>query len=118
MARQAQSAVDMETKVALIERDMSHMVTMFEKLDSSIEKIAEVHVDMKQIISAHELRLKQQQTTNNDIYNELKEIRTESSEQHQQIQNKLMDLEKMRWMILGACGIITYMLAEFDIIFK
>ncbi len=29
MARQAQSAVDIETKVALIERDMSHMVTMF-----------------------------------------------------------------------------------------
>jgi len=117
MARQPQTA-EMETRVSLIERDMSHMVTMFEKLDSSIEKIADVHIDMKQILTVHEDRLNRQEITDEDIYNELKEIRKESTEQHQEIQNKLMDIEKMRWMILGACGILTYLLAEFDIILK
>lgn len=117
MPRQIQTA-EMETRVSLIERDMSHMVTMFEKLDSSIEKIADVHQDMKQILTVHENRLNRQETTNEDIYQELKEIRQESSEQHQEIQNKLMNIEKMRWMILGACGILTYLLAEFDIILK
>ena len=117
MARQPQTA-EMETRVSLIERDMSHMVTMFEKLDSSIEKIADVHIDMKQILTVHEDRLNRQEITDEDIYNELKEIRKESTEQHQEIQNKLMDIEKMRWMILGAVGILTYLLAEFDIILK
>ena len=117
MARQTQTT-EMETRVSLIERDMSHMVTMSEKLDSSIEKIADVHIDMKQILTVHEDRLNRQEITDEDIYNELKEIRKESTEQHQEIQNKLMDIEKMRWMILGACGILTYLLAEFDIILK
>lgn len=114
----ANPSQEMETRVSLIERDMSHMVVMFDKLDSSIEKIAEVHVDMKQILTVHEERLNRQEITDEDIYKELKEIRKESTEQHQEIQNKLMDIEKMRWMILGACGILTYLLAEFDIILK
>ena len=68
----ATKAQETETRVTLIERDMSHMVTMFEKLDTSIEKIAEVHNDMRQILSVHEERINAQEITDKDINNEIK----------------------------------------------
>jgi len=111
-------AQELETRVSLVEKDMSHMVTMFEKLDTSIEKIAEVHQDMREILTVHEQRINAQEITDKDIYNEIKELRRETSEQHKSLEKKIMDLEKYRWTILGALGIITFVLTEFDIIFK
>ena len=107
---------EIETRVTLIERDMSHMVTMFEKLDTSIEKIANVHQDMRQILSVHEERLNAQEITDKDIYNEIKELRKESQEQHEHLEKKIMDLEKYRWIIIGAVAIIGFVLAEFNLI--
>ena len=111
-------AQELETRVTLVEKDMSHMVTMFEKLDTSIEKIAEVHQDMREILTVHEQRINAQEITDKDIYNEIKELRRETSEQHKSLEKKIMDLEKYRWTILGALGIITFVLTEFEIIFK
>lgn len=111
-------AQELETRVSLVEKDMSHMVTMFEKLDTSIEKIAEVHQDMREILTVHEQRINAQEITDKDIYDEIKHLRRETSEQHQSLEKKIMDLEKYRWTILGALSIIVFVLTEFEIIFK
>jgi len=114
MANEQPQHKELETRVSLIERDMSHMVTMFDKLDTSIEKMTEIHQDMRQILSVHEQRLNDQEITDKEIYNEIKELRSESTEQHNELRDQIVNLEKIRWMIIGAGVLLTYAATAMD----
>ena len=112
----AQAPDDLSTLVSLIERDMTHVVSFFEKLDTTIDQMAEVSSDIKQIITVHEDRLNRQEKTNDDLFEEIKELRVENRLQHERIEKKINNLEKIRWMIIGACAIIGYTLSKVDFV--
>lgn len=108
MVTSASKNVELETRVSLVERDITHMVTMFEKLGTSIDRIADVHQDMKQLLTVHENRLDTHDITTDDIYKEIKDMRRESNEQHNELRDKIISLEKIRWMVIGAGVLVTY----------
>lgn len=116
MATSSSKQQEVETRVSLVENDISHMVTMFDKLSTSIEKIADVQQDIKQILHVHDERLNRHDVTNSEIYGEIKDMRRESTDQHNQLRDKIISLEKIRWMIIGGGIILTYLATTFDLL--
>lgn len=87
-------------KIAVLEKDISQIVGLFHKLDTTIDKLSEVSSSIKQMIAIHEVRLNQQDKTNDKIASEFKELR-----QHvDRVEDRVDDLENWRWW--GA-GIVT-----------
>jgi DNA repair exonuclease SbcCD ATPase subunit len=87
-------AVELETRVAVLERDITQMIGFFEKLDSTMEKLAEVSSSIKELLAVHELKLQQQDTASNELYTLIENRRVDSEKQHQLIQNKIVESEK------------------------
>ena len=46
-----------DTRLAVLESDMKKMDGFYDRLDSSIEKIAELNVSIREVLSSHETRL-------------------------------------------------------------
>ena len=112
-----------------------------------IEKLAQVSMDLKAMLSVHEERLnRQEKTTDNitlyiekrrdesdqklkDVYDtmrnqdniileELSKIRAESQEAHKALTNRITTLERYIWMAIGGGIVVTYILATAAQYFK
>lgn len=46
-----------ETRIAVLESDMRKMDGFYDRLDTSIEKIAELNVSIREVLSSHETRI-------------------------------------------------------------
>ena len=46
-----------ETRLAVLESDMKKMDGFYDRLDTSIEKIAELNVSIREVLSSHETRI-------------------------------------------------------------
>ena len=115
--------------------------------DGLIEKLAQVSMDLKAMLSVHEERLnRQEKTTDNitlyiekrrdesdqklkDVYDtmrnqdniileELSKIRAESQEAHKALTNRITTLERYIWMAIGGGIVVTYILATAAQYFK
>jgi hypothetical protein len=58
-----------------------------------------------------------------NIVGELKELRVEQKEQHQllmqkfsHLEDRLSNLEKWRWMLLGGAAVVGYLVSHFSIL--
>lgn len=102
----------LETRVAIVERDVDRMSIMFEKLDTAIDRISDVSSDMKNMLMLHEDRLNRQEKTNDEIFDELKEMRNESNKQHNELSSKITTVEKWRWMVMGAIALGAFAISH------
>jgi seryl-tRNA synthetase len=87
-------AIELETRVAVLERDITQMIGFFEKLDTTMEKLADVSSSIKELLAVHELKLQQQDAASNELFILLENRRVDSDKQHQNIQNKITESEK------------------------
>jgi hypothetical protein len=91
-------ASNIETDVALLKKDVDDLKNIHKRLDSAIEKIAEVSQSLHTIMAVHEEKLTRQEENlesqdtkiNNSIQELHSRITTNSKELHQQI----MDTER------------------------
>jgi len=91
-------ASNIETDVALLKKDVDDLKNIHKRLDSAIEKIAEVSQSLHTIMAVHEEKLTRQEEhlesqdtkINNSIQELHSRITTNSKELHQQI----MDAER------------------------
>ena len=112
--------VDFEQKITKLEVELSsikeriHFLSIvYEKFDSTLEKIEVIIED----------RRENTQTEVKDLYKKLEELqrnllveiatlRREVSTLHDSHANKIDDLDKWRWIIIGAAGLVAWILSK------
>lgn len=87
-------------KIAVLEKDISQIIGLFHKLDTTIDKLSEVSSSIKQMIAIHEIRLSQQEKMNDKVVSDFKDVNRELDI----VKTRLATLENWRWW--GA-GIVT-----------
>ena len=83
------AAPDMNTKVALLERDVNQMASLFERLDSTIEKLADVSSSIKELLAVHEVKLARNEESTSNVYKIVDQRRLETEEAHRRIEAAL-----------------------------
>ena len=58
----------MESKVAVLERDLDHISGYFDRLDSAVEKLVDVSASLKEMIVVHEQKLTKQAETDQQLF--------------------------------------------------
>lgn len=124
---------DLKTSVALIERDVQSHGKVQDKLSEAVEKIQEMNANLCKMISLHELKHDNAERYHISIDDDVKELTTRIdllfSGKHKQattsptentpeVTHSLKELEKWKWIIVGAVFMLGYVLAhlKFDVL--
>jgi hypothetical protein len=95
-----------EVKVAVLETRLENFETLVSRLDSAIEKIAEVNNNVSRMLAVHEQRISKQEEIDEILFDKIDKLRDKMDSDHDSVSQRLSLLERKLWIGIGALGAI------------
>ena len=99
--------MDDEVKVAILEQKQEVLEQFVQKLDSAIEKIAEVNTNVSKMLAVHEEKISKQEEIDGILFTKIDELRDKMDRDHVSIRSRLSVLERRVWTAIGALGAVV-----------
>jgi|TARA_R100001443_G_scaffold453_2_gene1670 vacuolar-type H+-ATPase subunit E/Vma4 len=99
--------MDEEVRVAILEQKQEVLEHFVEKLDSAIEKIAEVNTNVSRMLAVHEEKLSKQDEIDGILFAKIDELRDKMDSDHVVLRQRLSLLERRLWTTVGALGAVV-----------
>ena len=99
--------MDEEVKVAILEQKQEVLEQFVQKLDSAIEKIAEVNTNVSKMLAVHEEKISKQEEIDGILFTNIDELRDKMDGDHDIIRARLSVLERRVWTAIGALGAVV-----------
>ena len=101
-----------ETEVAAMREKISFFSVIYEKFDRTLDKLEKQHND--ELREVHK-KIEEIETS---IMDEIKALRQEMKEQHQVEKQKIEDLNKWRWIVMGGALVVGWILSKMGLPFE
>jgi len=95
-----------EVKVAVLETRLENFETLVTRLDSAIEKIAEVNNNVSRMLAVHEQRISKQEEIDEILFDKIDKLRDKMDRDHDIVSKRLSLLERKLWIGIGALGAV------------
>ena len=95
-----------EIKVAVLEERLENFETLVSRLDSAIEKIAEVNNNVSRMLAVHEERITKQEEIDAVLFDKIDKLRDKMDSDHDHVTQRLSLLERKLWIGIGALGAV------------
>ena len=95
-----------EVKVAVLEARLENFETLVSRLDSAIEKIAEVNNNVSRMLAVHEQRISKQEEIDEILFDKIDKLRDKMDSDHDIVSERLSLLERKLWIGIGALGAV------------
>jgi len=141
------SEPDVKIDVEILKRDIDRFSGLFDRLDTTIEKLTEVSGGINRMLAVHENRLEQQEELTKRFITLMEERRRENSDKYEIVQNRITQtreemqqeikdsikevvtkidklsetvnkLEKWKYLVVGGAITIGFLLAKLPMIEK
>ena len=101
-----------ETEVAAMREKVSFFSVIYEKFDRTLDKLDERTIEDKRELQAmmDDLRT--------DLVQEIKSLREEMAAQHAIEKQKIEDLNKWRWLVMGGAVVVGWLLSKMGLPFE
>ena len=96
-----------QVKVAVLEERLQNFEAIVTKLDSAIEKLAEVNNNVSRMLAVHEERITKQEEIDSVLFDKIDKLRDKMDLDHDSVTKRLSLLERKLWISLGALGAIV-----------
>ena len=93
-------------KVAILEERLGNFEALVTRLDSAIEKIAEVNNNVSRMLAVHEERISKQEEIDSVLFDKIDKLRDKMDSDHDSVTKRLSLLEKKLWIGIGALASI------------
>jgi hypothetical protein len=93
-------------KVAILEERLGNFEALVTRLDSAIEKIAEVNNNVSRMLAVHEERISKQEGIDSVLFDKIDKLRNKMDSDHDSVTKRLSLLERKLWIGIGALGTI------------
>jgi len=93
-------------KVAILEERLGNFEALVTRLDSAIEKIAEVNNNVSRMLAVHEERISKQEEIDSVLFDKIDKLRDKMDSDHDSVTQRLSLLERKLWIGIGALGAI------------
>jgi hypothetical protein len=110
---------DLLTKVALLERDMSRINLILEKLDATIDKLSDFSSSIKELLAVHDHKLQMQLNVNEEIFNIIKELKEDNHREHLETKEQIKFLtrrmdafERWKYTLMGGALVMGFILSK------
>ena len=100
--------MDEEVKVAILEQKQEVLEQFVQKLDSAIEKIAEVNTNVSKMLAVHEEKISKQEEIDGILFTKIDELRDKMDRDHDLVLQRIRQLEKRVWMAVGGLTVLTF----------
>ena len=95
-----------DVKVAVLEERLENFETLVSRLDSAIEKIAEVNNNVSRMLAVHEERITKQEEIDAVLFDKIDKLREKMDSDHDYVTQRLSLLERKLWIGIGALGAV------------
>ncbi len=101
-----------ETDVAAMKEKVSFFTVIYEKFDRTLDKLDERTIEDKKELQSmmDDLRI--------DLVQEMKALREEMAAQHEIEKQKIEDLNKWRWIVIGGAAVVGWILSRVGLPFE
>ena len=101
-----------ETDVAAMREKVSFFTVIYEKFDRTLDKLDERTIEDKKELQAmmDDLRT--------DLLQEMKSLREEMAAQHAVEKQKIEELNRWRWLVMGGAVVIGWILSKLGLPFE
>ena len=96
-----------QVKIAVLEERLQNFETLVTRLDSAIEKIAEVNNNVSRMLAVHEERITKQEEIDQILFDKIDKLRDKMDSDHDNVTKRLSVLERKLWIGLGALGAVV-----------
>ena len=86
--------VEIETRLAVLERDITAMSGIFPQLNATMTKLTDISSSIKEMLAVHDSKINKHEQTDDQLYGLIEKRRIQSDSQHQDIQLKIIQSEK------------------------
>ena len=93
-------------KVAILEERLGNFEQLVTRLDSAIEKIAEVNNNVSRMLAVHEERIGKQEKIDAVLFDKIDKLRDKMDSDHDSVTKRLALLERKLWIGIGALGAV------------
>ena len=93
-------------KVAILEERLGNFEALVTRLDSAIEKIAEVNNNVSRMLAVHEERISKQEEIDSVLFDKIDKLRDKMDSDHDNVTQRLSLLERKLWIGIGALGAV------------
>ena len=126
--------LDIRVKLEGIKKDLENVSSINSRLDTAIEKLADVSSSIKSMLAVHEEKIERQEKTDEIIFEKIKDRADEIDSVYRELQREINQverrllieikalrndiggrvsmLEKARWILLGAAIVIVFLLTK------
>jgi hypothetical protein len=95
-----------QVKIAILDQRLETFEGIVSKLDSAIEKIAEVNNNVSRMLAVHEERITKQEDIDAVLFDKIDKLRDKMDSDHDIVSQRLSLLERKLWIGIGALGAI------------
>ena len=95
-----------QVKVAVLEERLQNFEAIVTKLDSAIEKLAEVNNNVSRMLAVHEERISKQEDIDAVLFDKIDKLRDKMDSDHDIVTKRLSLLERKLWIGIGALGTV------------
>jgi len=96
-----------QVKVAVLEERLENFEMFVSKLDSAIEKIAEVNNNVSRMLAVHEERISKQEEIDSVLFDKIDKLRDKMDSDHDNVTKRLSVLERKLWLAIGTLGAVV-----------
>ena len=96
-----------QVKVAVLEERLENFEMFVSKLDSAIEKIAEVNNNVSRMLAVHEERISKQEEIDSVLFDKIDKLRDKMDSDHDSVSKRLSVLERKLWLAIGTLGAVV-----------
>ena len=103
--------MDDEVKVAILEQKQEVLEQFVGKLDSAIEKIAEVNTNVSKMLAVHEEKISKQEEIDGILFTKIDELRDKMDVDHNSVLSRIRTIERKMWSIAGSLAVISVLVS-------
>ena len=96
-----------QIKVAVLEERLQNFEALVTKLDSAIEKLAEVNNNVSRMLAVHEERISKQENIDEILFDKIDKLRDKMDSDHDNVAKRLSVLERKLWIGIGVLGAVV-----------
>lgn len=108
-----------ETKIAVLEERLTSYEVMMKKIDEAIQIMGKTSQSISKMLAVHEEKLDQNAKSDTLIVSMINDMKIENKEDHTIVQGRIQELEKkleevvkFRWLIAGGIILATFLISQ------
>ena len=111
--------ISTDTKIAVLEERLSSYEVMMKKIDDAIQIMSKTNQNISKMLAVHEEKIEQCNKSDDNISRLIEELKTENKEQHEEVskritklENKVDEIAKYRWIVVGVFAVVTFAISQ------